>query len=92
MNEGMAIRLVTRICFLLAGTALAITGGWLCLHGLLGSEPLPSICWREVAIGIGVFILGCFFVWHGKRQRENWSHNGLPGATSGAFPERRRST
>lgn len=67
---GTTIRIVTSICFALAGTALAMAGGLLCLHGFLGSEPLPSTCWREIAIGLGTFILGCFFIWHGKSNHE----------------------
>ena len=64
------IRIVSATCFTLAGTALAIAGGLLGLHGLLGSEPLPSMCGREIAIGISMFVVGCFFIRHGKNDHE----------------------
>ena len=64
------IRMVSSTCFLLAGTALAMAGGLLGLHGLLGSEPLPSTCGREIAIGIGTSVAGCFFIWHGMNDHE----------------------
>lgn len=70
MLTGTMIRTVSSICFMLAGTALAMAGGLLCLHGLLGSEPLPSMCGREIAIGIGTIVVGCFFIWHGKNDHE----------------------
>ena len=70
MPTGTTVRIVSTICFALAGTALTLAGGLLCSHGFLGSKPLPSPCWREMAIGIGLFILGGFFIWHGMSDHE----------------------
>jgi|GEM_PF-5990952 len=68
MKKLQAIRLITKICWMLSGLTLACYGLLLTLSGFLGSEPLPSIHWSEVVFGVCLFLTGGFFIRLGKKS------------------------